>query len=502
MGRTQRQVGSAVFWSVFARGGRFFLGLASSIIVVRGLGVYDYGVLSVVRTVLMFAAIIAGVGMGQAVLKFLPVLRVKRGTAGSQRLIAMVVSFQTIAWAALLGVCFLLRHRFEMLFPVEGIGTIIVIAVGLALFQLYFTILSHILNSYYDTKLLSLANILSHALYIGLLFVLMPRWGVIGVVAAGAVGNLAAALLVLKQARRHLREGREDGTADRIDTARLLRYSMPFALIGILNVIVWRQSETLFLAHFHGAKLTGYFDLAYRLPQTMLEFIPGTVWPIIMAGFSEVYTRNTDNLVAAIEKYYRVLFMLCAPICLYGVVLGGSMVRILFGDDMSSAAIPAQIFFLVFAVSFFATPLSMSLYVIEKSYANMLVYIGFAAVNIGLDLLLIPRYGLAGAIIPVGLVILLSPFVYFAVLSRYVSGIRVPFRFIFGCFAASSPVALLIPLIQYTRTPAGFILASLAALLLFLAGFKFCRIIGEEERDLVNSIPLPVLGKIVKYISA
>lgn len=501
MGETQRQVGTAVFWSVFARGGRVFLGMASSVIVVRGLGVHDYGVLSVVRTVLMFASIVAGVGMGQAILKFLPVLKVGRGTAGSRRLVVTVVSFQTVAWLAVLGICHLFRHRFETIFSIDGIGSIIVIAVGLVSLQLYFTILSHILNSYYDTKLLSIANIASHAVYIGLLFVFMPLWGVIGVIAAGAAGNFVAAAMILRQALRHLREEGDDRTQERIETGRLLRYSMPFALIGVLNVIVWRQSETLFLAHFHGATVTGYFDLAYRLPQTMLELIPATVWPIIMAGFSEVYARNTANLTAAIEKYYRVLFLLCAPICCYGIVLGGSMVPLLFGDEMAAAAVPAQLFFLIFSVSFFATPLSMSLYVIEKSYANMMVYIGLAAFNLGLDFLLIPRYGLAGAIIPVGLVILLSPFVYFAVLSRYISGVRVPLRFIMRCFAASSPVALLIPFISYTRTPAGFIIASLAALPLFLAGFRVFRVIGDEERSLLDSIPLPLLGKIVKYIS-
>ena len=501
MGETQRQVGSAVFWSVCARGGRFILGLASSIIVVRGLGAHDYGVLSVVRTAIMFATIVAGVGMGQAILKFLPVLKVRGGTAGARSLILTVVSFQTVAWLLLLCVCYLVRHQFDLLFDIDGIGTLIAIAVGLASFQLYFTILSHVLNSHYDTRFLSFANVMSHAIYIGLLFLFLPRWNVIGVVAAGAAGNFAAALLIVPQVLGHLRSTPGPDTGERIETPRLLRYSVPFALIGILNVIVWRQSETLILAHYHGAALTGYFDLAYRLPQTMLEFIPGTVWPIIMAGFSEVYARNTGNLAAAIEKYYRVLFLLCAPICVYGLVLGGRMVVVLFGEGMSAAAVPAQLFFLIFTVSFFATPLSMSLYVIEKSYANMLVYIGFAAVNVGLDLLLIPRYGLAGAIVPVGLVILLSPFIYFTVLSRYVSGIRVPFRFILRCFAASSPVAILIPFLPSIRTPVGFILATLGVLPLFLAGFKVMKVIGEEERKLIDSIPLPLLGKAVRFIS-
>jgi O-antigen/teichoic acid export membrane protein len=47
-------------WSVAARAGRFLLGFASSVVVVRGLGNHDYGVLSAVRSVLMLVVLIAG----------------------------------------------------------------------------------------------------------------------------------------------------------------------------------------------------------------------------------------------------------------------------------------------------------------------------------------------------------------------------------------------------------------------------------------------------------
>ncbi|MBI4721143.1 MAG: oligosaccharide flippase family protein [Chitinivibrionia bacterium] len=507
MGDTQRRVGSAVFWSVFARSGRFILSMASSVIVVRGLGGYDYGVLSVVRTVLMFAVIIAGAGLGQAVLKFLPVLKVKKSAAGARKLVVLVAAAQTIALAALCAACFALQRVFENGFAIDGLGRVILIAVSLSSFQLYFTVLSNILNAYYDTRRLSIANIVSHAVYIGLLFVFMPAWGVIGVVAAGAAGNLVACLMVMGRASSYFRapaEGApaESAAAEGIESRRLLAYSMPFAVIGILNAIVWRQSETLFLARFCGPTVTGYFDLAYRLPQTMLEFIPGTVWPIIMAGFSELYSRDSANLAGAIEKYYKVLFILCAPICVFGVVLGGSMVPILFGDEMAAAALPTQIFFVIFTVSFFATPLSMSLYVIEKSSVNMLVYAAFTIVNVGLDLLLIPRYGLMGAMIPVGLVILLSPFVYYAVVSRYIPGIRIPFPFIRRCFAASSPILLLVPFLHFVRTPAGFVLAALAALPLAAIGFKAFKVLGDEETGLLGSIPLPLMGRILKFFGS
>ncbi len=93
----------------------------------------------------------------------------------------------------------------------------------------------------------------------------------------------------------------------------------------------------------------------------------------------------------------------------------------------------------------------MALYVIEKSYANLVVYLALAVVNVGLDLLLIPRFGILGAVIPVGLVIAASPVIYKRLLGRYVSGTRIPYAFIGKCFLASSPVLLLLPFTGFIR---------------------------------------------------
>ena len=501
---TARRLGTAVLWSVFGRAGRFTLGLASSVIVVRALGDYDYGVLSLLRTVLAFAVIISGVGLGQSVLKFLPVLRVEGDYRGVVGLIRRVAVVQTGAWMALLALSYLVAPWFERFFATEGLATLLVAAVALVLFELCLTVLTHILNASYDTKLLSVATVVAHLVFIGLLLVVLPRgWGVIGVLAAGAAGQLVTCLIVFKTAGRALGAvgagSGAPGSGAGIDRRRLLRFSMPFAAIGLLNMIVWRQSETLFLAYFRGASETGFFDLAYRLPQTALEFIPGTVWPIVMAGVSEAYARSEENLKLVIERYYKMLFLLSVPICVAGITLGGRMIPILFGEAMQPAAVPTQLFFAIFTVSLFSTPLSMALYVMEKTHINLLIYLVLALVNVGLDLLLIPKYGVAGAIVPVALVIAVSPFIYKKTLDRFVPGIHIPFRFVGRCFLASSPILLLVPVTGWIDGVAQLCAAMAAVVVMVVVAVKKVGLIGREESDLLGSIP--ALSRLVKYMS-
>ena len=502
MGRTAHQIGAAMVWSVVARAGRFVLGMASSVIVVRSLGDYDYGVLSLVRTVLMFAVIIAGGGLGQAILKFLPAMRVKGTPDEARRLVRRVVVFHAVAWGLLSAVVYLGRGWIAALFDYPGFDTLIAAAVALVVFEVFFTLLSQILNASYDTRLLSIATLSGHVVYIVGLAVAMPAGtGVLGVLAAAATGFAVQCVIVLGRVSKAVAFESEGGE-ERVDGARLVRYAAPFVMIGVLNLVVWRQSEVLLLGYFRSAEETGYFDLAYRMAQLILEFVPGTVWPLVMAGTSELYARNAETLRGTIDRYYRMLFILCAPICVTGMVLGGRMIPILFSEQMAPAALPTQLFFGIFTVSFFSTPLSMAFYVMEKAWINLVVYVGLAVVNVGLDLVLIPRYGVYGAIWPVALVILASPFIYRGLLARHVSEVKIPLGFIGRCFLASAPVALLIPVLGWVEGPVTLAAAFMVAAGLLLVSFKVARVVGAQERELLGSIPFPMAGRLLKFMSS
>jgi O-antigen/teichoic acid export membrane protein len=82
----------------------------------------------------------------------------------------------------------------------------------------------------------------------------------------------------------------------------------------------------------------------------------------------------------------------------------------------------------------------MVLYVLEKTHVNLLVYVLLAIINVGLDLVLIPKYGVPGAMIPVAIAIAAQPVVYFLAVRRLVPDVSIPFRFIGRCFFASSAV--------------------------------------------------------------
>jgi O-antigen/teichoic acid export membrane protein len=185
------------------------------------------------------------------------------------------------------------------------------------------------------------------------------------------------------------------------------------------------------------------------------------------------------------------LFALCAPICVAGVVAGGRCVEVLYGAPMLPAAIPTQLFFAIFTVSFFSTPLSMALYVLEKTHVNLLIYAFLAVLNVGLDLVLIPKYGVYGAMVPVAIAILLQPILYCAAVRRVDPGIGIPLAFIARCFAASAFAVVMVPILAMWGGAVGLVVAAIAGTTALVLGYRVLGVLGPDEARMLAGLPVP-----------
>ncbi|RPJ48848.1 MAG: hypothetical protein EHM19_01555, partial [Candidatus Latescibacterota bacterium] len=388
---TLAKASSAVPWSLIAKGLRFGFSLAASMLVVRLLSAESYGELAIVRTILAFAAAFAGLGMGNAVARYLPEREAR--AAGSFGLVRFSLLLTAAGWAIFFLLALALRGPIDSLYGTP-IGTPLLAGIALLSGHLLYAAAMSALNATFQTKRLAfLQGYLSVAILLLTWGALRAGWGVIGVLAATAAPHFVLGAVALAGLRRTL--ARSPAPAER---GRILRYAVPLFAIEVLNLVTWRQSETLLLGHFRSAVEAGIFDIAYRLPQLLLDFVPETIWPLVLAAFVEVYTRDRTRVAEMTRHYFRLLFVLVTPITLFGALYGDRLIEVLYGAERAAAGPYARIFFVIFHLSFFGTPFSMALYLIEKTGVNLALSALFAAVNIGIDLVLIPRYGLPGAV--------------------------------------------------------------------------------------------------------
>jgi O-antigen/teichoic acid export membrane protein len=499
-GGTLRRMGEAMPWSLASRLIRQVFGIASSILIVRTLGKFDYGVYALLVSIMGFAAAIGRGGLAEAMLRYLPELKVKEAGAAMRSLLWTVVRFEAIIGGVVLIIGWLFRVQLADLFRQPELASLMAVTMGVAFFEVYNETLTQSAIALYETMTLAIASLVASVVTLAALVALFwLDWGVVGVLVATSVGHLAGAVLLLRRILQRTRAGSQESTYS-IHPRRLFNYALPFLGINVMVLITWRQSETMFLTYFWTPVEAGLFDIAYRLPQRMLEFVPGAIYPLVMAGFSEALTRDADGMRRGIVAYFKLLFALVAPISIFGMLYADRVIQVMYGSEMAAAGPLCQVFFLVFMSSFFGTPLSMAIYAVEKTWVNMLFYAVSTVIIVGLDLVMIPAYGLWGAVLPVTLITVASPFARYYLARRLVGHIVIPWGFIGRMYLASGSIALFWPLRSRINSPATLLGLCAAVAVVFYIGLKVFRVFREEERTLLERSKLPMRKIILKLV--
>ncbi len=486
-----REVPGALAWGLFSKILISILAIGSNVLIVRGLGDHDYGVYSLFLNIARFLSVAIGLGLAHSVLRFLPELRVQRNTRGARQLLSRAFSYQIIAWFAALVVVLLVREWISRVLHTD-LGPILLFGTALLILEGFWVVLSNVFLAVRRMRMLTLASVsLRVALVAFLLLVLRAGMSIQTVLMAVAGSFVCGSLLLVPQLRKTLPwlRGRE---GPGLPTARLMRYALPVALGDLINQVFWRSSETLIIGHYWRPEDVGYFNAAYNLPQMILEFIPLAIWPVVLAALSEVHARRGEDLLRGVQLYFRLIFVLVIPLAVTGMILGGQFYLALYGESMAPGAPICQLFFGVFLLSFLVTPLRMAFWVKERALANMLIATVGAVVNVALDFVWIPRYGIWGAVPPVAIALAVSGVLQYVVSRRILPAIHVPWGKLARVLLGS---AVVLPLwLVRTRLEAPLPLLSVlaGATLMQYVVIRALRVLGAEERELLLKSALPM----------
>jgi O-antigen/teichoic acid export membrane protein len=509
---TGEKVTGAISWTVVPRVIQIVGSIFTSILIVRSLGQFDYGTLSVLRSLLYGVVVIVGFGLGQGLNRFIPELRATGRMDEGRSLLYRSLALQSAVWVVASLALLALRPFLRQSFPTYA--DLLILGIGLSMAEVAAGTISQYAVSSYRTRQMAIASG-AGTLALAVATVLLLHFGlrVSAVLIATALGHCANATtlgLMLRGGRRKQQAPAPPtpepsatlaaGAGGRFSWRRMLAYSVPWIPNHILIYISWRQSETFLLGIFRTRVLAGFFDLAYKLPQLMLEFVPTSVYPLVLAGFAETATVARERMRDVITAYYWLLFFLTAPLSVLGLAMGDVLLTRMYGQAMAPAGHYCQAFFVIFTVSYFGTPLSMTVYVVEKVWVNLVFNLAYAIATLGLDLLLIPRYGLLGATIPTGIVTAITPWVRYVIARRYLPDIRIPWGFIGRAYLGSSPLLALFWIKRWVHGPFTLLLVLLGAAAVTVLSYRTFRVLGPQERAFVARTRIPLKGWVLKLL--
>ncbi|MFA5887106.1 MAG: flippase [Candidatus Nanoarchaeia archaeon] len=267
---------------------------------------------------------------------------------------------------------------------------------------------------------------------------------------------------------------------------QLLYFSLPLMFSELfISLLTW--SDTLILGYFVPAVQVGIYNAA--VPTAYLIFtIPVALITLFMPTISGMYARKEDfsNLYDTINKW---MFLVGVPSVLVLGLYSKQILSILFGKIF----VEGYFVLILIAISFFIYSLmltSESILIIMKK-TKLILFNSFLTVllNIIMNLLLIPKYGLMGAAIATASAFLLTS-ILVAIETYYLTKLfPLKLGYIKCIISAAIPFTLIVYLNTYINTHVlfGLIFLALIYLVLYIILLRLTHALGAEEISLIKS---------------
>lgn len=175
----------------------------------------------------------------------------------------------------------------------------------------------------------------------------------------------------------------------------LLKASLPFGIIGFALGLSYKF-DTLLLNIFRGDAETGFYNAAYNLVFSAV-LISNVINTALYPSLSRQSVNDPHNLHKSYERAIRYLMLTALPIAFGIWALAGQIVPFIFTADYSPSIPALKIVIWVVPLMFASEFLGYVVLISGKEVKAARAVLVSAGVNIIVNLLLVPRFGLFAA---------------------------------------------------------------------------------------------------------
>jgi O-antigen/teichoic acid export membrane protein len=242
----------------------------------------------------------------------------------------------------------------------------------------------------------------------------------------------------------------------------------------------------------------GVYHLGYSLALMLGLFSQG-IGGISQSVFSEAYTRQDDaGLSISWTMVTKVFIIMALPIYMFALLHAYSIFKIFYGVEYVGTSGILQLFIISTALriiigSSFCMP---AFYLLQQKRNGVYVQIAGGVVNLILDVLLIPLYGVWGAVWATSFSLVMTGIGQVVILSRKIE-IVPPFVFagkiMIACTIALLPTFFFEIFNVYLLLAAGLVYG-----ILFILTIAVLKPLDEQEKEMVKAVS-PQFAAVVRY---
>lgn len=177
--------------------------------------------------------------------------------------------------------------------------------------------------------------------------------------------------------------------------APILGSAWPFVISGLMGSLMI-NTDILLIGFFLSAEQVGIYSAADR-PIQLLYVLPAILATSVFPLFSRLAMRDNQKMCHTLERVLGLAFLISLPLALGGLVLGGDIIRIVFGNAYVAAVSSFRVLIITIIINFTASILSNAIFAYNRQ-KDLMKFSALSGIsNVILDLFLIPRFGILGS---------------------------------------------------------------------------------------------------------
>jgi len=495
---SSEKLGEALTFNVVSKIIQPLFHVLTSVLIIRVVGVDLYGTYLFVTVFFGVLSPLYELGLDAALMRYNSEYIATNNPGKIRTLTVNVLKYKCIAW---LLVSFSLIIFWHIFYPDMTMAAVYMSFYFLA--GSFGTTFSTVLETFYEVKFPVLigmiANFLKFALIVSVVF-LMPTVEML--ILVGIVPVSLSSVIFYFKLRERLHVIPEEIHED---TGRIVKYSLSTMARSIANAILVNRSEVIFIGTYGTKSDVAIYSTSYSLSQRFLTFIQGFLGGLGYISMTKVYVQNPSRLKEEIARMTKFIFLFNIPILFWLFINARFLMLLLYGSVMLDAVTPFRLLLLIMLSSLVMYPLYVIISAAEKMVTFTVITWVFTVVNITLDIVLISRYGLYGAILAVAIALLSQRAVLFIWIKR-TFGNFIPGRSIGKCLVASIPMIVLLsitqPLFQEVSVPGVLLLAvlSLIGIISYAFFIRVAKVVSEEDKKVLEKLNIPIVKYMLKWI--
>jgi O-antigen/teichoic acid export membrane protein len=204
----------------------------------------------------------------------------------------------------------------------------------------------------------------------------------------------------------------------------LFREAAPLGALSMLALLYFRI-DTIFLSIVAGQSAVGEYGAVYRTSEALL-MIATAIASTALPKLSSEFTRARAAAISVYQQYLRIGTVITAAAAALCMLAPGQFMTLLYGDKYRETG-PFLALMLLSAVVMAINVLQASaLIALDGQWLIARVAAFNLAVNVGLNVLLIPTFGVLGACVSTLLTEVINSIVQLALLSRHIGIVGAP----------------------------------------------------------------------------